>query len=281
MAFLDMMNPDTGFISPLASQAVGKDLAEGYGAAYPFPHTVIDNFLPDSLAQHLLSAFGAVNDDNDLNIRFDRAQERLKTSYHPDNLRDWARAVFYAFNSRPFIQVIENITGISGLIADPHFAGAGYHEIRNGGHLSVHADFNHHKELNLERRVNVLIYLNPDWQEDFGGQLELWEPQMKRLGRSVTPEFNRCVIFNTASTSMHGNPQPVNHPEGVARRSIALYYYTATWDGTKRAHTTQFKSRPGSSDTIDWRVRLTELGKDLLPPLVARSVARIRGTRQF
>ena len=279
MAFLDMMNPETGFISPLASRAVGKDLAQSYAAADPFPHIVIDSFLPLGLAGRLLSKFGQVDNDNDLNTRFDRPQERLKITYHPDNLQEWSRSVFYAFNSRPFIEVIENITGIEGLIADPHFSGAGYHEIRNGGHLSVHADFNHHKELNLERRVNVLIYLNPGWQDSFGGQLELWEPAMKRLGRSVVPEFNRCVIFNTTSTSMHGNPQPVNHPEGVARRSIALYYYTATWDGSKRAHTTQFRSRPGSSDKTDWRVGLTELGKDLLPPLVTRNLAKMRGSK--
>ncbi|WP_342747210.1 2OG-Fe(II) oxygenase [Sphingomonas guangdongensis] len=184
--------------------------------------------------------------------------------------------MFYSFNSRPFIKLIENITGIRGLIPDPYFSGAGFHEVKNGGHLSIHADFNHHKMMNVERRINVLIYLNKDWKPEYGGQIELWDTAMTRRAQSHDPIFNRCLIFNTTSDSMHGNPQVVNHPDGVSRKSIALYYYTATWDDLKRSHTTQFKVRPGTEDRTDWKIKLRELKSDLLPPFVIRNLGKAK-----
>ena len=157
-----------------------------------------------------------------------------------------ARALFYSFNSRPFIRVLENITGIEGLIPDPYFLGGGFHEVAQGGHLSIHADFNHHRPLNLERRINVLIYLNKAWDEALRRPAGAMGSRHEDRVRSFTPEFNRCVIFSTDDTSYHGNPNPVDHPAGVSRRSIALYYYSATWSALRRAHATDFRARPGA-----------------------------------
>jgi hypothetical protein len=151
--------------------------------------------------------------------------------------------------------------------------------VRNGGHLSIHADFNLHPILRLERRINVLIYLNKDWLPEYGGQFEFWDTEMKERKLTVDPLFNRCVIFNTTSNSYHGNPNPVNHPGGKSRMSIALYYYTATWEDSKRLHTTQFKVRPGSEDKFDWAVKGRELAFDLTPPLfmrLAKALKRLR-----
>ncbi len=173
--------------------------------------------------------------------------------------------------------MLENITGIKGLIPDPYFSGGGFHEIGQGGHLSVHADFNHHKQMNLERRINVLIYLNKDWQDAYGGQLELWDNAMTERLVSIVPLFNRCVVFNTTSNSNHGNPNPINHPQRIPRRSIALYYYTATWDDTKREHTTQFRARAGSADKFDWKVKSREIANDLVPPILLRNIRRVIG----
>ena len=140
----------------------------------------------------------------------------------------------------------------------------------------MHADFNHHKPMNLERRVNVLIYLNKGWREEYGGQLELWDREMTKCVHSIVPSFNRCVIFNTTGESMHGNPEPVNHPDGMPRRSIALYYYTATWDGMKRDYTTQFQVRPKSADSMDWQIKFLELANDLAPPVLMRNFRRLK-----
>lgn len=276
MSYLDFADPGTGFISPVDSREKGTELAGQYAAADPFPSIMIDDFLPTPLADRLLDHFGPKTASDTLNASYDRDQERFKSSYHPDVLDDAARTIFYAFNSLPFIRVIENITGIKGLIPDPHFFGAGFHEVKTGGHLSIHADFNHHRLMNLERRINVLIYLNKDWREDYGGQIELWDTGMTRLVQSHVPAFNRCVIFNTTSESMHGNPRPVAHPDGVSRKSIALYYYTATWNAVKRSHTTQFRRRPGTPDKVDWLIRLHELKNDIVPPFAIRNLGKLR-----
>ncbi|PXW22291.1 2OG-Fe(II) oxygenase [Paraburkholderia caballeronis] len=275
MTYLDAMDAKTAFISPEAARGKGAELQTAYADASPFPHVVIDDFLPPELADRILGHFASSRGGDDLNMSYDRAQERFKSSYHPDTLAPELRAIFYAFNSRPFLQIVENLTGIKGLIPDPYFFGGGLHEIRQGGHLSIHADFNHHMPLDLERRINLLIYLNKDWKDEYGGQLELWDTAMTKRHHSIVPAFNRCVIFNTTSKSMHGNPQPVSHPGNVSRKSVALYYYTATWDGSKRSHTTQFKVRPNSGDEQDWTIRLREWRQDLLPPVVNRQMGNI------
>jgi hypothetical protein len=207
---------------------------------------------------------------------FDRDQERFKRSFQPDVLKDPAlRHLFYHFNSLPFIQLVERITGIKGLIPDPYFVGGGFHETRTGGHLSMHADFNHHKPMDLERRVNVLIYLNEGWEDGYGGELELWEGEMKERRQRIVPLAGRCVMFNTTGDSWHGHPDPVAHPDGTPRRSIALYYYTATWDEDRSSKTTQFKIRPGTEDRTDWKVRTEQTLREILPPILMRPTRKV------
>lgn len=274
MAYLHEMNEQNGFIPSDIDREKGSELCEAYQSGKPYPHVIIDDFLPPDILETCLREFPKGSDSAE--EKFDRAQERLKESFNPDTLSPAVRSLFYSFNSRPFIRLVENITGIKGLIPDPYFAGAGFHRVSQGGHLSIHADFNHHKPMDLERRVNVLIYLNKDWLPEYGGSFELWDKDMTKCEHSVVPSFNRCVMFSTTLESMHGNPKPVSHPDGVPRRSIALYYYTATWDETKREATTQFRARPGTDDRVDWRVKFSEAATELAPPLVMRSVRRLK-----
>ncbi len=265
------MNPATGYVST-GARSLGRELTERYQSAAPFPHIVIDDFLPSSVLEMCLAHFPTSTAR--AAGSFDRDQERYKAQFNPDELTDETRALFYSFNSKPFIQVIENITGIKNLVPDPYFLGAGFHEIGQGGHLSVHTDFNHHKPMNLERRINVLIYLNKDWSDDYGGQLEFWNNDMTKREASILPSFNRCVIFNTTGDSYHGNPNPIAHPAGITRKSIALYYYTSTWSDLKREQTTQFKARKGTGDKIDVEVKSRELIADLTPPILMRVLRR-------
>jgi hypothetical protein len=271
--YLSEMDGDTGYVS-IDTREKGQELSETYNSARPFPHIVIDDFLPREILDLCLEKFPSnLSADDEY---FEREQERYKAQFNPDALVDPLRRLFYSFNSKPFIRVLENITGIKGLIPDPYFLGAGFHEIGQGGHLSVHVDFNHHKPMNLERRINLLIYLNKDWEKEYGGQLELWNIDMSKCEQSVVPIFNRCVIFSTSSGSYHGNPHAVAHPDGVTRKSIALYYYTSTWSDAKRDQTTQFKVRPGTADRVDTTVRNRELVTDLLPPILLRNARRLK-----
>lgn len=274
MSYFEIKEKDYGFFDIEDVEEKGCELADQYSSAEPFPHAVIDNFISPNLLEECLEFFPEENDPE--SITFNRDQERFKTGFNPDYLPVKLRSFFYSLNSRPFIKFLENISGIKGLIADPYYVGGGFHRINQGGHLSVHADFNHHAGLDLERRINVLIYLNKDWSEEYGGQIELWNEDMSKCVVSATPEFNRCVIFNTTSESYHGNPNPINHPEGTPRRSIALYYYTATWDGLKRNHSTQFRARNQSDDKIDWNIKIDEFSNDIFPPFLVRNFKRIK-----
>lgn len=263
------LDPFTLVMDPEIAKSAGAAAAESYRGKQPYPYGGFDDFLPPEVLEKVISELQSLPE---VETSFDRPQEKLKTSYVPERLPPYTRNLFYTLNSRPFIQFLENMSGIKGLIPDPYFAGGGIHVVGNGGHLDIHADFNHNAILNLERRMNVLIYLNKDWKQDYGGSFEIWNNDMTAMVESFVPQFNRMVCFNTGSSTWHGNPTPVNHPEGKPRMSIALYYYTATWDGTKRSHTTLFKPRPGSADRPDRETRRFELLQDMVPPILFRRV---------
>lgn len=273
MSYLDVTDPRFGFFDASAAREKGKELRDEYVSAEPFPHIVIDDFCSPEILNACIAFFPKKPDP--ASFSFDRDQERYKTSFNPDFLPDQLRSFFYSLNSRPFVQFLENLTGVEGLIPDPFFTGGGFHETTQGGHLSVHADFNIHRKLRLERRLNVLIYLNKDWEESYGGALELWDRRMKTCVKRIVPIFNRCVVFSTNATSFHGHPAPIAHPHRRPRQSIALYYYTATWDGVARSRATQFKRRPKSEDAVDWRIKSREIIDEFLPPVLARNLRRL------
>ncbi len=263
-------DPETLLLPTDAARAAAKPFAEGYKTAAPYPHAGFDNFMPPEILDRVI---GELRDLPESETSFNRAQERLKSSYTPERLGTYTKNLFYALNSKPFVLFLEELTGIDGLIPDPYFAGGGIHKIETGGHLDIHADFNHHAKLNLERRLNVLIYLNKDWKAEYGGSFELWDKEMKTKVNAFVPVFNRMVCFSTTSDSWHGNPEPVNHPDGMPRQSLALYYYTATWDATRKDHTTLFKPRPGTQDQRDKQTARRELLQDVLPPVIFRKLA--------
>ena len=264
------LDPDTLLIPTNDARSVGKDLSEAYNSKQPFPYGCYDNFLDSSILDGVLDDLKTLPAPE---ASFERAQERFKASYSPERLPPHTRRLLYALNSRPVIAFLESMTGIKGLIPDPYFMGGGIHVVSNGGHLDIHADFNHHVMMNLERLINVLIYLNKDWKKEYGGAFELWNDDMSERVESFEPIFNRMCCFNTGSRSWHGNPEPVNHPDGKSRQSIALYYYTATWSDTRKPHTTHFQPRPNSKDQPDRLVARQEFVRDLIPPVLYRRIA--------
>lgn len=264
------LDAETLSIDTDASRAAGRERSDAYRSAKPYNHICIDGFLPETIVEKVRADIAALPEPE---ASFDRPQERLKSSYNPEALPFFTKSLFHAFNARPFILFLEEMTGIQGLIPDPYYVGAGIHKTLNGGHLDIHADFNLHRQMNLERRLNVLIYLNPDWRPEWGGSFEIWDKAMTRKEASFTPLYNRMVCFSTGSDTFHGNPEPVNHPNGEPRLSIALYYYTATWDASRKAHTTLFKPRPGTVDETDRLVARRAFMQDIVPPFIYRRIA--------
>jgi len=144
--------------------------------------------------------------------QFNTPKERKLAFDVVEKLPAAARDVLYFLNSRPMLQFLEDLTGIQGVVSDPYYVGGGLHQIKPGGNLEVHADFNYHEKLKLDRRINVLIYLNKDWKEEYGGHFELWNRDMTRAEQKILPLFNRCAIFSTTSYSYHGHPTPLACP---------------------------------------------------------------------
>lgn len=248
----------------------GRLLADSYKNGDPFPHIVVDDFLPLEILQQIAKNFPNRDDARS----FQRKQENLKFQFHPETIEfDPARNLFSALNSQPFLKFLSGMTGIEGLIADPYFAGGGLHQTLRGGHLGIHADFNRHKIMSVRRRLNVLIYLNEDWKNEYGGHLELWSKDMKEMRKQVAPEIGRCVVFSTDLDSYHGHPNPLTTPDGMTRRSIATYYYTSSADMNDQPdRTTNFKRRPGSDDSGDYKVKMRHFAKDWMPPALLRMI---------
>lgn len=222
---------------------------EGYREAAPFPHLVIDNiFNPDALRAVVrewpISSAVEVHDDGTYVAR------KVGTTWESD-FGPYTRAYFAALANPAFLQVLQWVTGIHGLIPDPYMIGGGLHATAWGGKLAVHADFNKHPVYHLDRRLNLLIYLNEGWTEANGGWLELWDKNMSACATRVLPVFNRTVLFSTTDTSFHGQPEPVAGPKSLWRKSIALYYFSnGRGDeesiGGSAAHSTLWRQRPGA-----------------------------------
>lgn len=260
---------------PEQCRAAGEALHRAYADAQPFPHIVIDDFLDPALLRTLLQGFP----NSEGRRFFDRDQERFKYQIAPDEIADPAlRGLLLELNSPALLAFLEALTGIEGLIPDPYYVGGGLHEIRAGGHLSVHADFNLHDQMKVERRLNLLLYLNDDWPAAWGGDLELWDRAMTACQVKVAPVLGRAVIFNTDADSYHGHPDPLACPPDRSRRSIATYYYTAP-HADRSARTTRFQVRPGSGDRPDRRVALDHFIQDWVPARLQRFARRLNRFR--
>ncbi len=248
-----LKNGDFYFFDSTPAQDLAQVLQQRYNSASPFPNIVIDDFLPVNFLENIVALYPNKNQSSTYHTSL---HQRFKRGYRPENLgTSPCRSYMYLFNTQPFLAFVESVTGINGLIPDPYFIGAGFHETEPGGKLNIHTDFNYHKKLNLMRRVNVLIFLNKNWKPEYGGHLELWDKKMENCIKSIEPIFNRCVIFNTDNQSFHGHPDPLQCPETMTRRSISLYYYTA--NGITDSHQAlidkpDWKNRPGTTDKIDF-----------------------------
>lgn len=260
------LDPNSLELKQQDAKALGASLAADYQSKTPYHYTCIDDFLPqeilDRVREEALS-MGVKAAENQ------SANERLKSSFNPDRMPRYSKAVFHALNSRSFIQFLEKMSGINGLIPDPYYNGGGIHRTNTTGFLGIHADFNHHGIMNLERRLNVLIYLNPDWKEEYGGSFEVWTDDMSEKVAGFAPIMNRMCCFSTGANTMHGNPEPVNHPDGDPRLSIALYYYTATWEEGRVSQSTVFKKRPNSNDAPS-NEAILRLVREFVPPIIYR-----------
>jgi len=265
--------------SPRAPWALNADhLAEladewsdAYRSATPFPHVVIDGALPDELLDDVAAEFPPADDTRWL---CEDSPKQLKQQWRdPSLLPPVIASTVALLQSAPFLSFLERLTGVPGLMGDPHCFHGGPHQIWDGGYLKVHVDEPRHPTLWLQRRVNVILYLTREWSPDWGGELELWDRDMTECGARLEPRFNRLVVFDSIGAN-HGHPTPATLPPGLARRSLALYYYVSpanpsalpAWAVSPEI----VQARPGMNDMERWRVA----ARDLVPPVLARAIRR-------
>ncbi|MGB3765505.1 MAG: 2OG-Fe(II) oxygenase [Phormidesmis sp.] len=224
----------------------GEGQRQRYLNNLPFPHLVIDNLFPEALLADVLHDVQRL--EHPIAKNFYGAVKEHAT---PDlqAMGPTAQRFLLDLCSARFCQFLEALTGVEGVIPDPHFEGGGVHEISRGGFSKMRTDFNWNKRLRLDRRLSMLIYLNPDWEESWGGHLELWDSEMQGQFVKIPPVFNKTVIFSTTDHSYHGHPNPLEGPDGVSRRSLVLYYYS---NGRPKEEVqffqsagTNYKARPG------------------------------------
>lgn len=211
-----------------------KEISKAYKDALPFPHAVIDNFLEEDLAKLVFSELESLDVSN---WYFDPHSYQVNKWFMPDlnRLPATTASVLAEFNSKNTLEFLENLTGLNNLIPDPSYLGGGVHVSSSGGKLGIHADFNLHPSSKLHRRLNALLFLNPEWMPEWNGQLQLWDSEMKNCVQKIEPIFNRLVVFNVTDTAYHGVPDTIICPSNIRRLSLALYYYTSDRPESEKA----------------------------------------------
>ena len=218
--------------------------ASAYRSAAPFPHIVLDDVLTPAAFDKAVAEFPGIDDP--FWKGYIHVNETKYSHTVPDEWGPTLHDVAKEFCSPEFVAFLERLTGIEGLLPDWSMDGGGLHQTLRGGHLNIHADFtSHHTHENWARRVNILLYLNEEWPEQWGGQLELWDRDMSACQARVAPAGNRMLVFSTDVDTFHGHPDALTCPPDQARRSMALYYFTEEEQTVRRS--TNYQARPDES----------------------------------
>ena len=216
--------------------SLGIRLNYNYLKSKPFPKVVIDNFINPTIAMQCFKElketnFWATENTENNPYMTDNQVNKWFTPWDGESFENLkyetptVHRVLEYFNSEIFIQFLKDLTGIHNLKPDPHLWGGGAHKIENGGKLNLHVDYNISPITKKFRVLNLLLYLNPNWEYEWNGHLELWNKKEKKLEHLIAPLMNRAVIFNLSDDSVHGHPKALECPEGIQRYSLALYYF--------------------------------------------------------
>jgi Rps23 Pro-64 3,4-dihydroxylase Tpa1-like proline 4-hydroxylase len=228
-----------------------EELSESFLTAKPFNHVVIDNFFNHDFA---MSIFESMPDYSQVDVNYNNVAEKKKLS---DNWHKFPKSIYTAFFSLVSSHFVDNMrvmTQQDELEADYGLHGGGVHMHKTGDYLNVHLDYDIHPKMPMKRKLNIIIYMTPEWEESWGGHIELWSnneetKQPKECIHKIAPLFNRAVIFDTTQDSWHGVgvSQPMIPPVGVFRKSLAAYYVIPT-DHKVGRNRALFMPRPEQKD---------------------------------
>lgn len=207
-----------------------------YRQAVPFPHVLIDH--ASNNEEFLLKCVKEFPEPGPAwTLHGGPTDQKLEGHHYPLSIK----AVLEEMNSEKFCDFLHALTDEPEIMADNAYAGGGMHLTTRGGFLKIHMDFN--VADNKKRILNVILFLNPDWKDEYGGHLEFWNKDMTKCEMRTMPEFNRLVVFSISDTSWHGHPDPLKVD---GRKSLATYYYRKIKEGEKiEPHSTIYMKRPG------------------------------------
>lgn len=194
--------------------------------AQPFNHIVIDNFLPESIAKQVADEFPDFNSDF-----WYEYQNPLEIKKACSDWNKFPASIYKVFLALLSQQVAEFLSRIADVPLHPDYGlhGGGLHTHKSGGKLNTHLDYSIHPKADLQRKINVILYVSEDWDPSWNGSLGLWSHdchtnQPRDLVQNIECKFNRAVIFDTTMNSWHGLPNPITCPEDRSRNSLAVYY---------------------------------------------------------
>jgi Rps23 Pro-64 3,4-dihydroxylase Tpa1-like proline 4-hydroxylase len=248
------------FLHPNHTQNTTKEqLLHDFTNALPYKHLVIDNFLKPELAELLFDKFPAYEV---FNKKYDGLNERKAEGSNFEDFDPLFSELRAEIASPEFCKWISDITGIANTFVTNDALGAGLHQGKTGSFLDIHIDFSMHHQENVYRRLNLLIFFNKGWKDDYNGHTELWNADMSACIKKVRPDYNRAIIFQTTGKSYHGYGK-ISPPEGITRKSFYTYFYTnepGEQDGNY--HDTIFKARPEEGIVKKLKTDLKEVIKN-------------------
>lgn len=222
-------SPPGFFLDRKRLRSLALERRDAYAGARPYPHAVFDGLLGEPVARALACVFPGPDHPGFLRRDYAEQSARLgqlqRTGF--EGVDGALRHLLAELSGMAFLDFLSALTGIEGLIPDPHFRGAGLSLTLPGGHLALHADFNRDRQRHLERKVTALYYLGSDWEPSWGGALELWDAQRTRCEASYLPVLDRLVVMAHGDAFWHGHPTPLACPEGRFRATVAAYFYVA------------------------------------------------------
>lgn len=272
---------DFFFFSRERLNALADQYKDQFASAEPFQHVAIDNFLPEDFALRLAESFPGIEDidwrvegPGDSKHTGDKNIEKVTTG-DEEKFPPLIRLMMMQFQSGVFCNFLSRLTGYPQLMGDPNHYGCGLHSTGPGGRLMLHIDASRHPNKDLNQLINCIFYCTPDWKDEWGGGLELWDENAKDCVTVVPPRFNRLAIFKVSGKSWHGHPHPVVCPPELRRNSLALYYYTTdkAATGYEYANFVQWKGVTDHDKPTPLH-RVKALVRAALPPSAVNGLAK-------
>jgi len=270
------------FFSRKEMHELAAKLRQNFASAQPYPHVIVDNFLPLDFALQIAKAFPGIDEidwkfegPGDTKHSGDRNIEKVSTS-NEELFPPLVRMMMMQFQSGIFCNFLSRLTGYEHLQPDPNHFGCGLHSTGNGGRLMVHIDASRHPNKDLHQLINCIYYCTPEWKEAYGGGLELWNEDATKCVTTVPPLFNRLAIFKVSGRTWHGHPHPVQCPPHLRRNSLALYYYTTDTFATDYEYTNFVRWKRVTAEDKRRPLHVVKsVLRSTLPTPVVNSLARL------